>query len=207
MFEELTKKLEPPEHPGQTGPAEHNVPLPEQSPANTAVTPPMISWLRETVETALLAALLAVFLNLFVIQPTTVRGQSMEPTLYTEERVLVEKLSFRFRPPQRGDVIILKLPKEPIPFVKRVIGLPGETVEIHHGIVYIDGVPLNEEYIRQTPVGELPPVRVLAGSVFVLGDNRNNSNDSRAFGIVSEDEIVGRAWLRYWPLWQIGLVH
>lgn len=206
MFEELSKELESSVQTGQTGPTDRSVPLSERPPANIAVTPPMISWLRESVETALLAAVFAVLLNMFVIQPTTVRGQSMEPTLHTEERVLVEKLSFRFRPPQRGDVIVLQLPKEPIPFVKRVIGLPGETIEIHRGIVYIDGVPLNEEYVRQTPVGELPPVRVLTGSVFVLGDNRNNSNDSRAFGIVSEDEIVGRAWLRYWPLRQIGLV-
>lgn len=166
----------------------------------------LLSWLRDLVETIIPALLIALAINFFVAQPTLVRGYSMEPTLHQEERLLVEKVSYRFHQPQRGDIVVLKVAQEPIPLVKRVIGLPGETVEIRQGNVYVNGQHLDEPYLRQTPYGNMPARPVPAGSIFVLGDNRNNSNDSRYFGVVPLDDVVGKAWLRYWPLEQIGLV-
>ncbi len=166
----------------------------------------LLSWLRDLVETIIPALLIALAINFFVAQPTLVRGYSMEPTLHQEERLLVEKVSYRFHQPQRGDIVVLKVAQEPIPLVKRVIGLPGETVEIRQGKVYVNGQHLDEPYLRQTPYGNMPARPVPAGSIFVLGDNRNNSNDSRYFGVVPLDDVVGKAWLRYWPLEQIGLV-
>jgi signal peptidase I len=166
----------------------------------------LLSWLWELVETLIPALLIALAINFFVAQPTLVRGYSMEPTLHQEERLLVEKLSYRFHAPQRGDIVVLKVVQEPIPLVKRVIGLPGETVEIRQGKVYVNGQHLDEPYLQQAPYGNMPARQVPAGSVFVLGDNRNNSNDSRYFGVVPLDDIVGKAWLRYWPLDQVGLV-
>lgn len=166
----------------------------------------LLSWLRDLVETIIPALLIALAINFFVAQPTLVRGYSMEPTLHQEERLLVEKVSYRFHAPQRGDIVVLKVAQEPIPLVKRVIGLPGETVEIRQGKVYVNGQHLDEPYLRQTPYGNMPARPVPAGSIFVLGDNRNNSNDSRYFGVVPLDDVVGKAWLRYWPLEQIGLV-
>ena len=166
----------------------------------------LLSWLRDLVETIIPALLIALAINFFVAQPTLVRGYSMEPTLHQEERLLVEKVSYRFHAPQRGDIVVLKVAQEPIPLVKRVIGLPGETVEIRQGKVYVNGQHLDEPYLRQVPYGNMPARPVPAGSIFVLGDNRNNSNDSRYFGVVPLDDVVGKAWLRYWPLEQIGLV-
>jgi signal peptidase I len=166
----------------------------------------LLSWLREIAETIIPALLIALAINFFVAQPTLVRGYSMEPTLHQEERLLVEKISYRFRQPQRGDIIVLKVAQEPIPLVKRVIALPGETVEIRQGKVYVNGQHLDEPYLGQTPYGNMNARQVPAGSIFVLGDNRNNSNDSRAFGMVPLDDILGKAWLRYWPLNQAGLV-
>jgi len=175
------------------------------SPSSTLHFSPL-SWLWELVETLIPALLIALAINFFVVQPTLVRGYSMEPTLHQEERLLVEKLSYRFRLPQQGDIVVLKVAQEPIPLVKRVIALPGETVEIRQGKVYVNGQHLDEPYLRQTPYGNMPARQVPAGSIFVLGDNRNNSNDSRVFGMVPLDDVVGKAWLRYWPLDQIGLV-
>lgn len=161
---------------------------------------------RELTQSVLPAVLIAVLLNLFIIQPTKVRGQSMEPTLHSNEYLLVEKISFRLRAPRRGDVIVFKYPRnETENFIKRVIAVPGETVEIVAGRVYIDGRPLGEPYLLQLPRESMPPTRIPEGKLFVLGDNRLNSTDSRAFGMVTMDEIVGRAWLRYWPLEQITL--
>jgi signal peptidase I len=179
-------------------------PTPSSSRCSASRT--LLSWLWELVETLIPALLIALAINFFVAQPTLVRGYSMEPTLHQEERLLVEKLSYRFHAPQRGDIVVLKVAQEPIPLVKRVIGLPGETVEIRQGKVYVNGQHLDEPYLGQTPYGNMPARQVPAGSVFVLGDNRNNSNDSRYFGVVPLDDIVGKAWLRYWPLDQIGLV-
>ena len=162
---------------------------------------------RELLESIIPAILIAVLLNLFVVQPTKVRGESMEPTLHTNEYLLVEKISFRLHLPRRGDVVVFKYPRDEAEnFIKRVIAVPGDTVEIVSGRVYINGQPIVEPYLLQLPRESMPSTKIPQGQLFVLGDNRLNSNDSRSFGMVSLDEVLGRAWLRYWPINEITIL-
>lgn len=183
---------------------------PSLSPDPTAEPRPQsggTSWVRELLETILPAVLLALVINLFLARATRVFGQSMEPNLHTDQRIVVEKLSYRFHLPRRGDIVVLKLPRASSELlIKRVIALPGETVEIRDGAVWVDGQPLDEPYLTQPTAGQMAPLVVPEGHVFVLGDNRGYSNDSRAFGPVPLANIVGHAWLSYWPPNAIGFV-
>ena len=171
--------------------------------------PWLLRLLREVLETILPAILIALLINVFVGQATRVEGQSMEPSLHTDQRLVVEKLSYHFRGPQRFEIVVLKLPSQGDELlIKRVIGLPGETIEIHDGQVYVNGESLQESFVQgDTFPGRAESVIVPPLHVYVLGDNRNHSNDSRSFGPVPIENIVGRAWISYWPLEQVGLVH
>jgi signal peptidase I len=158
------------------------------------------SWFREFLETLLPATIAVLVINLFIAQPRTVHGQSMEPHLHENQRVIVEMLSYRFRTPQRGEIVVLNLPdRHSDPLIKRVIGLPGETVEIRSGAVYINGQKLKEPYLIQATTGQMPLILVPEAHVFVMGDNRQQSNDSRYFGPVPLENLIGRAWVSYWP--------
>jgi signal peptidase I len=164
-------------------------------------------WLVELGETVLPAIVIAVLINLFLAQATRVYGSSMEPNLHTDQRLVVEKVTYRLHSPRRGDVVVLRMPERgPELLIKRVIALPGETVEIRGGTVYIDQQPLDEPYLVRSSGSTYGPTLVPEGQVFVMGDNRGASNDSRVFGPVSLDRIVGRAWLSYWPLEFVGVV-
>jgi len=169
----------------------------------------LVYLLRQALETVLPAILIALLINLFVGQATRVEGQSMEPNLHTDQRLVVEKVSYRFHGPQRFDVVVLRLPGQSQELlIKRVIGLPGEMVEIKNGHVYINGQELEEPFTTgETRSGRYTRLTVPPLHVFVLGDNRDHSNDSRSFGPVPIGNIVGRAWLSYWPPEEIGLVH
>ena len=158
---------------------------------------------------AYVAILIALLINVFVGQATRVEGQSMEPSLHSNQRLVVEKLSYRFHGPQRFDVVVLKLPSQGDELlIKRVVGLPGETVGIRDGHVYIDGVALDEPFVaEETRAGRRENIIVPPLHVYVLGDNRNHSNDSRSFGPIPIDDIIGRAWVSYWPPDDLGLVH
>ena len=171
----------------------------------------MRSLLREIIETVLLA--LVVYLVLQVsVQPYRVEGSSMLPRLSEGEYLLVNKMvywqvpvlgggdDYLFQPPRRGDVVIFRFPVDPHrSFVKRVIGVPGDTVEIVRGVVHIDGRALDEPYVTRPDSSSMEPVVVPDDSYFVLGDNRGASDDSRAWGVVPVQNIVGRAWVSYWP--------
>jgi signal peptidase I len=186
---------------------EDNNPLIPEQPTEQAGQHSETNWLREILETVIPAVLLAVVINLFLAQATRVFGQSMEPNLHTDQRIVVEKLSYRFHLPQRGDIVVLRLPQNTTELlIKRVVALPGETVEVHSGRVWVDGQPLDEPYLTQPTLGEMPALTVPDESVFVLGDNRGFSNDSRAFGPVPMELIMGHAWLSYWPPDKIGVV-
>jgi signal peptidase I len=162
---------------------------------------------REILETIVPAIIIALLINLFMAQATRVYGQSMEPNLHTDQRLIVEKISYHIHPPRRGDVIVLKLPSEHSELlIKRVIGLPGEMIEIKDGHVLINDQPLDEPYLNQYTRGLVAPQQVPPLHVFVLGDNRGFSNDSRSFGMVEFSDVVGRAWLSYWPLEALGPV-
>ena len=187
------------------------------SPRETETSPPpqpgggrrLVRFIREVLETVLPALLIALLINVFVGQATRVEGQSMEPNLHSEQRLVVEKLSYRFHGPQRFDIVVLKVPSQGEELlIKRVIGLPGETVEIREGNVYINGTLLDEPFTDEhTQGGRHDQVTVPPLHVYVLGDNRDRSNDSRSFGPVPIENVIGRAWLSYWPLDEAGFVH
>lgn len=166
-----------------------------------------IGWIRELLETFLPAIVIAVLINLFLAQATRVYGQSMEPNLHTDQRLVIEKITYHFHGPRRSDIVVLKLPEHTDELlIKRVIGLPGERIEIHDGQVFIDGVLLEEPYLDQRTPGFMAPLVVPPFHVFVLGDNRIASNDSRSFGPVPLENILGKAWASYWPPSEIGIV-
>jgi signal peptidase I len=166
---------------------------------------------RELIQTILLA--LAVYLALqFSIQPYRVEGSSMTPGLTEGEYLLVNKMvywdvpmigggdGYLVQPPRFGDVIIFKFPVDPTRnFVKRVIGVPGDTIRIDSGVVYLNDVALDEPYVTRPDQGHTKEALVPPDSYFVLGDNRRASDDSRSWGMVPRDNVIGRAWVSYWP--------
>jgi signal peptidase I len=166
--------------------------------------------LRELAETIIPAIAIAIFINLFLVQATQVLGQSMEPNLHTQQRILVEKVTYHFlHAPRRGDIVVIDLdPSSPSNdmLIKRVIGLPGDTIEIRGGEVYIDNEWLQESWTTNLGGGNYGPTIIPPLHVFVMGDNRGASNDSRSFGPVHVDNIVGRAWFSYWPPEEMGLI-
>ena len=170
--------------------------------------------IREILETIVPAVLIALLINLFLAQATRVYGQSMEPNLHTDQRLIVEKLSYNryfrqflgFNGPQRGDVVVIRLDTQHELLIKRVIGLPGDVIEIHDSQVFVNNQPLTEPYLSSTTTGFYGPTTVPPLHIFVLGDNRNFSNDSRNFGTVPLKDVVGRAWFSYWPAEQVGFV-
>jgi signal peptidase I len=152
---------------------------------------------------------LAIFLLLqTTIQSSIVEGSSMQPTLENGQRLIVVKANYYFSQPQRGDIIVVHPPiATEKQWVKRVIGIPGDTVEIKDRIVYVNGSALAEPYINDEPNYTMKPYIVEENHYFVLGDNRNNSTDSHLRWTVTKNSIVGEAWLRFWPLNQWGIVH
>mgnify|MGYP002650882336 CR=1 FL=1 len=153
------------------------------------------------------ALVLAFFIITFVARSFRVDGMSMEPSLHNGERVMVNKVLYHFAQPQRGDVVVFPYPLEPKNmFIKRVIGVPGDEVKIRDGITYINDVAIEEPYIYAKSFNDYGPVVVPEGRVFVMGDNRNNSTDSRdtRVGCVDERDIMGAAVLRVLPFGKIG---
>jgi signal peptidase I len=175
---------------------------------------PALRWvarvLREAAETIIPAVVIALLINLFLAQATQVEGQSMEPNLHTHQRVVVEKVTYRlFHGPRRGDIVVLDLPNQDDMLIKRVIGLPGDTIEVRSGQVFIDGELLEEPWAPRIDHGggsDYGPQTISPLHVFVLGDNRGSSNDSRSFGAVYVDDVVGRAWFSYWPVEHVGVI-
>ena len=167
----------------------------------------LLQALREIAETVIPAVIIALVINLFLAQATQVLGQSMEPTLHSTQRVVVEKVTYRFfHGPRRGDIVVISLPEQSEMLIKRVVGLPGETIEVRGGQVYIDSGLLDESWTVNPGGGSYGPRDIPPLHVFVMGDNRGASNDSRNFGPVAIEHIVGHAWFSYWPLEYVGFV-
>lgn len=149
----------------------------------------------------------------FVGQRTEVSGSSMETTLSDKDQLIVDKMTYRFRDPKRYDIVVFPYQyQDNTYYIKRIIGLPGETVQILSGMVYIDGMRLDEHYgneIMENPGIAEEPLTLGEDEYFVLEDNRNNSSDSRAsdVGLIHRKDLIGRAWIRVWPLSQIGVIH
>ena len=155
------------------------------------------------------ALAVALVIQSFLVQAFYIPSSSMEPTLEVGDRVLVNKLSYDLHDVNRGDLVVFERPDGSAgdikDLIKRVIGLPGETVEIRDGSVLIDGRVLDEPYLADDEVlVEFAPVQVPEDQVFVMGDNRDDSRDSRVFGPITIDSIVGRAFVRVWPLTNLG---
>ncbi len=191
------------------------------SPASNSQANEPSSWLQklwqnqgENIRLLAIALGLALFIRLFVAEPRFIPSDSMLPTLKIGDRLVVEKISYRLHQPERGDIIVFEPPQALqergyLPdqaFIKRVIGQPGQQIEVHNGQVYADGQRLREPYILQPPNYEWGPVIVPSDQYLVMGDNRNNSNDSHVWGFLPQQNIIGRAFFRFWPLDRFGLV-
>ena len=146
-------------------------------------------------------------IRVWLLEPFFIPSPSMEPTLFPGDRIIVNKIGYKFREPERGDVIVFHYPLDPErDFVKRVIAFEGETIEIRNNYVYIDGQRLEEPYIPDVVIGDFEPVRVPKGHYFVMVDNRNNSEDSREWGPLDKDLLIGKAIFIYWPFSRFGAI-
>ena len=161
------------------------------------------SFLRDTLEIVFLALVLYVVIQ-YAVQTVHVLGSSMYSTLHDNDLLVASKISYKLHQPQRGDIIVFKPPDEASrDFIKRIIGLPGDTILVKNGQVIVNGEPLDESYIHYPATYTYPfdgqPRQVPDGNYFVLGDNRPNSSDSHLGWFVPAENLVGRAWLSYWP--------
>jgi len=177
------------------------------NPADNASAPPLRRELRSWTRDLAIALGLAIVVMIFLYQPVKVEGTSMFPLLSDQERIFINKFVYRFEPIERGDVVVFWYPLDRSKsFIKRVVGLPGETIEIRMGHVYINGQELADQYV---PAGYLDGTnsasrRIPSDSYFVMGDHRDSSNDSRVFGPVARPYIYGKAVFAYWPVDHFG---
>lgn len=168
----------------------------------------------ENGKTVLISLVIVFIIRMFIAEPRYIPSTSMLPTLLVGDRVVVEKVSYHFHPPQPRDIVVFNppqqlqewgyLPKQA--FIKRVIGTPGHAIAVKDHQVYEDSRALQEPYILSGPDYEMPSVAIPSDNLFVMGDNRNNSNDSHVWGYLPEENVIGRAVFRFWPLNRIGLM-
>ena len=172
----------------------------------------LLMFVMEIMETVVFVGSIFIVIYLFIVQPNQVKGASMEPTFQTGNYIFTSKITYKIRKPERGDVVVFHSPRNPdIEYIKRVIGLPGDTVKIENHEVFLNGNIINEPYISAKTeiipggtVFEGIPVEVTEGHLFVMGDNRPRSSDSREFGIVPIESIVGQVFFRYYPFNKLG---
>jgi len=165
-------------------------------------------YLKEAVSTIIIAGLITLVIKFFILDNRIIPSSSMYPTIYAGDMVFVNKLVYRFSSPARGDIIVFE-PHEEVSkddLIKRIIALPGETIEVKNNRVYIDGKPLEEPYLNEAPQYEYGPVEIPEGHLFVLGDNRNLSFDSHRWPdpFLEIEAVKGKAFFRYWPLKRAG---
>ncbi len=180
---------------------------PEESAVSHPLRRHVLAWARDLIISLIVAAVII----LFVYQPVEVEGTSMQPTLTDQERIFINKFAYRFRfeDIQRGDMVVFRFPHDPSKsYIKRVIGLPGDTIHIEWGTVFVNGSRMDEPYVAEDyrDLQSWGPGTVGPDCYFVLGDHRSSSNDSRNWGMVNRDLIYGKAVFIYWPLDRIGPV-
>src|SRR5246127_257895 len=177
------------------------------NPAENLSAPQLRQDLRSWTRDLAVALGLALVIIVFLYQPVKVEGTSMAPLLSDQERIFINKFVYRFEDIHRGDVVVFWYPLDRSKsFIKRVVGLPGETVDIRHGLLYVDGQLIPEPYVppQYTDVTDFGPIKVPKDTYFVMGDHRISSNDSRVFGPVASQFIYGRAVFAYWPVDHFG---
>lgn len=185
-------------------------------PGKSKATGEIFEWIKALA----IAGLLVFVIRWFLVSPFIVDGPSMEPSFWDRERIIVNKIIYDIRDPKRGEVIVFHVPEENRDFIKRVIGVPGDTVKVAGDTVYINGQPIEEPYLEEAyaqkhaqnlqynsdkpnsnfPNNSFPDSKVPEGHLFVMGDNRSNSEDSRMIGYIPKERVVGRADLVFWPL-------
>lgn len=199
------QNTEPPETKPEQFPAPPERLFPEQTPKGS-IWASLGTALRELVETLLLTLVIFLLIR-FAVQNFRIEGYSMEPNFHDGQFLLVNKVVYMLHPPQRGDVVVFRYPNNPSrDFIKRIIGLPGDRVQITDGTVLINGEPLPEAYPLNPGSYSYGPVVVSPDEYFVLGDNRNNSSDSHSWGLLPAKNIIGKAWISYWPPQLMGFV-
>lgn len=167
---------------------------------------------QEMFKTLALAGLLAFGIRTFIAEARYIPSGSMEPTLQINDHLMIEKVSYHLQKPERGDIVVfnptdaLKQENYHQAFIKRIIGLPGDTVEVKGGHVYINGKVITEDYIKEVPKYNYGPQIVPDDQYLVLGDNRNNSYDSHLWGFVPRENLIGKAFVRFWPLNRVGTI-
>ncbi len=188
----------------------------EQSKSKSISTPKNTTWqtIWENVQILVIAIMLAVIIRTFIAEPRYIPSESMYPTLETGDRLVVEKVSYYFHPPQPGDIIVFEPPmqlqlqgyQKSQAFIKRIVARGGDTVAVKDGKVYVNNQLLEENYILESPHYNLESVNIPEGYLFVMGDNRNNSNDSHVWGFLPEKNVIGHAIFRFFPWQRIGSI-
>jgi len=174
----------------------------------------IIDFLMDILETVVFIGSFFIVVYLFIMQPNQVKGASMEPTFASGDYIMTSKITYKFRQPERGDVIVFKSPKNPdIEYIKRIIGLPGDKINIKNSQVYVNDKLITENYISDATnlwdggyAKEGVPITVPENYLFVMGDNRPRSSDSREFGPVAVDSIIGHVFYRYYPANKVGWI-
>lgn len=180
-----------------------------------AITKPSF-WeqIKENFGIVFIGLILAILIRVFIAEPRFIPSESMSPTLAIGDRLVIEKVSYRFRQPQDHDIVVFTPPPQlqtlgyhaNQAFIKRIIAHGGETVAVKQGKVYVNHKPINEDYILEMPKYNLDTVEVPLGYIFVMGDNRNNSNDSHIWGFLPQENIIGKAIFTFWPLKHFGKI-
>lgn len=187
---------------------------PTESPSQSVRVAKVWRQIKENLLILIIALGLALLIRAFIAEPRFIPSDSMIPTLQLGDRLVVEKVSYRFHPPKAGDIVVFEPPTQlqiqgyakDQAFIKRVIGESGQIVSVANGKVYLNNQPLKEDYIAESPDYRWGPKQVPENQIFVMGDNRNNSNDSHIWGFLPTENIIGRALFRFWPFDRIGFV-
>lgn len=198
MDEEQLKEKQPEEQP-----------IPQRSKRGKKKAGKEKSAIREMLEVVITAFILALLIKTFIVGNFWIPSQSMVPTIEVDDKVIVTNFSYWFNEPQRDDIIVFKYPLDTKKdYIKRCIGLPGETIEFRDNQLYVDGIQVDQPYLADSVVTEdFGPVLVPEGQYFMCGDNRSNSSDSRVWGFVEEKLIIGKAQCIYWPLDRLGSLY
>ncbi|MBD2020698.1 signal peptidase I [Leptolyngbya sp. FACHB-36] len=184
-----------------------------EQPISSPAPPAWRAWW-ENAQILVVALILALLIRAFVAEPRYIPSDSMFPTLQVGDRLVVEKVSYRLHPPEFGDIVVFDPPLQlqtqgyakDQAFIKRIIGTPGQRIQVRDGAVYVNDRPLKEPYIADDPAYAWGPAVVPNNEYFVMGDNRNNSNDSHVWGFLPQENIIGRAWFRFWTLKRVGWI-